>query len=71
MKGRQMRKTVKVNVMVALEVPVVDYLEIQDGTKTEINNQYRNYALGVIRSQLSGLDPSFIRFNLAKEGKNE
>lgn len=64
-----MRKTVKVNLMLSVEIPVVDNLEIQEGTKTEINNQYKNYALDVVREKLQGLDPTFTRVNLVKEGK--
>lgn len=69
MEGRQMRKTVKVNLMLSVEIPVVDNLEIQEGTKTEVNNQYKNYALDVVREKLQGLDPTFTRVNLVKEGK--
>lgn len=66
-----MRNTVTLTVKMIIEIPISDNLQIEDGTKTEINNQYRNYGLGVIREKLQGLDPTFTRVNLTKGGNND
>lgn len=65
-----MRNTVTISVVMTVEVPVENNLAISEGTKTEINNQYRNYALGILRERLTGLDATFKRINLTKGENN-